>query len=286
MIFQESMQAHFCANVNCFIMVTNQSNYEVMFPGSVGTKMKNISTANQSIINLKLSNTGMIKAKLSQREQNFLPFYFILTASFGDEIQLYPGTRSKLDKGVRLTQYQRCVGRLLEVTRHLQTKIILVEGNGKRKTPLDDLGIEVFYTDNNKLLTQNKGSKELQDVIDCMMHFNIQETDFVVKVTARYLVHYNSSFMDILSQPGFDFDAVIKFGSFLNLSDEQNGDCLTGLIGMRANFVKQIRMPTEEQSVEGAWAQASVLIDKARLKVIVGPLGLDICPGSNHYFSV
>lgn len=43
-------------------------------------------------------------------------------------------------------------------------KLVVVENNGKRPTFLDILDCEVYYTENNKLPTRNKGYKELQDV--------------------------------------------------------------------------------------------------------------------------
>jgi hypothetical protein len=153
------------------------------------------------------------------------------------------------DKDLRISQYRRCIARLVEVTARMDVKIIIVEDNGKRKTELDELGLDVFYT-NNKLSTGNKGIKELHDILDCivtcMTHYNITDADFVVKNTGPYSVHYNSSLMKIIAEPDFNQDAVMKLGSFLKPNvDYEMQDLITGLLGMRARYIKSICMPQE-----------------------------------------
>ena len=63
-------------------------------------------------------------------------------------------------------------------------------------------------------------------------------------------------------------------------------DCVTALIGMRAKYIKQIRMPGEDEPVERAWAEATYLMNQSKVFPIKGPLGMDICPGSDTYFSI
>ena len=77
-------------------------------------------------------------------------------------------------------------------------KIIILENNGKRSTFLDEFGVEVFYTDNNQLSTPNIGNKELADLRDCISHYKIQEEDFVVKLSGRYILQEQCEFLDAL----------------------------------------------------------------------------------------
>jgi hypothetical protein len=212
--------------------------------------------------------------------------YFIVTSSLGETITRLPGEEIKLNKEVRVAQYRRCVGRLLQLTNGFNAKIVLVEGNGRRKTSLDELGVDVLYTENNKLKTKNKGRKELQDVLDCIAHYNISESDFVVKMTGRYLIHSDSPFLKALAQPNFDQDCVVKFGNYMAPLNYQVKDCVTALIGMRAKYIKQIRMPGEDEPVERAWAEATYLMNQSKVLPIKGPLGMDICPASDTYFSI
>ncbi len=232
------------------------------------------------------SKISLVKETIKRNMIGQQPIYFIVTASLGETITILPGQFLPLDKKIRMSQYRRCITRLVEVTARMDAKIIIVEGNGKRKTELDEFGLDVFYTNNNRLKTGNKGMKEHLDILDCMTYYNITDSDFVVKMTGRYFVHYNSSFIKIVAEPNFQQDAVIKFGSFLKPVDYQMEDCITGLIGMRARYIRSIRVPQETEAIEWCWARASYMIRSAYLTVIQGPLGLDICPASNTYFSV
>ncbi len=211
---------------------------------------------------------------------------FIVTTVLSEYIEVVPGTRKKLEQDVRQAQYRRCITQMITVTRGLNATIIIVEGNGKRKTMLEEFGLSVFYTSNNLMETINKGKKELQEILDCIAHYGIMDSDFVVKVTGRYFVHEDSPFIKMLSNPNFDLDALIKFGSFHKPVDFQMEDSVTGLIGMRAGYIKMIRIRSETECIEHSWARISYLIPSSRLGVVQGRLGIDICPGSNTYFSI
>ena len=141
-------------------------------------------------------------------------------------------------------------------------RIIVVEGNGQRETYLDELGCDVLYTTNNSLPTQNKGYKELADVIAVINAYKIQEDDFVVKMTGRYVVGCDSPFMAALKG---DFDCIIKYTSYLTPVNHRTSDCMSGLIGMRAKYIRQIELPTENEAAEWKWAKVTYLIDEARI---------------------
>ena len=152
------------------------------------------------------------------------------------------------------------------------TKIIFVENNGKRETYLDELGCDVFYTSNNSLPVKNKGYKELQDVLDCIAAYNIQDTDFVVKLTGRYMIENDSPFIAALKgepQP----DCIIKYSNYFTHSPTRIRDCIGGLIGMKCAYVKRIELPSESECAEWKWAGVTYLMDEEHI-VNLSRLGL------------
>jgi len=166
-------------------------------------------------------------------------------------------------------------------------EIIIVDNNGERNTFLNDLHHKVYYTNNNSIQTINKGIKELQDIQDCINHYNICDEDFIVKLTGRYILHDNSEFIEVLKKiETKPYDCIIKYGPFFKPVDYKTRDCITGLIGMRCKYVKQIEKPEGPQIwVEWKWACVTYLIDDEKIYK-VNKLGIDICPASNIYFSV
>ena len=198
--------------------------------------------------------------------------YFILTACIT--------TDDHFRENEYLTAYS-----MLETSIHMNgirdSKIILVENNGQRSTYLDDIG-EVFYTTNNTLPTTNKGHKELQDVLDCIRAYNIKDDDFIVKMTGRYFIQPASPFMQILNdvhtQP---IECILRYGNYF-VSSEKCGDCVTGLIGMRCKYVKQIEIPAPNECVEWKWAAVTYLMDDARV-INLPVLGLRIHADSATY---
>ena len=116
--------------------------------------------------------------------------YFIATSCLFNN---NPQRDSQYIKGINI---QKKVILLNNITDY---KIIIVENNGNIKTLLEDLDCTVFYTNNNSIITNNKGIKELQqDVVDCITHFNIRDEDFIVNITGRYYLHEDSEFMQIM----------------------------------------------------------------------------------------
>ena len=114
--------------------------------------------------------------------------YFIVTTSMFNECL------------IRKEQYTNGINKLKKIIQDLNIsnyKIIIVENNGKRCTFLNMLDCEVYYTENNFLKTDNKGIKELQDILDCINKYNINDTDFIVKMTGRYILNDNSEIREI-----------------------------------------------------------------------------------------
>jgi len=198
--------------------------------------------------------------------------YFIITTSiFNDSL-------------IRKTQYINGINKLKKIIQDLNIenyKIIIVENNGIRNTFLNDLGCEVYYTLNNFLRTNNKGYKELQDILDCIHNYNINDFDFIVKMTGRYMLNDNSEFMNIIKNIHITkYECVIKYGSFSNPVNYKMGDCITGLIGMSCFYIKHIAKPNENECVEWKWSKITRVIDNEKI-YIVNNLGINICPDSN-----
>jgi hypothetical protein len=201
--------------------------------------------------------------------------YFIVTTSIFN------------DCPIRKNQYITGIQQLKKIVNNLEImcKIIIVENNGK-PTFLDSLDCEVFYTENNHLKTTNKGYKELQDILDCIDKYNIQDTDFIVKMTGRYVLNDDSEFMYTIKQLNHThYNCVIQYGSYMNPVNYKMNDCITGLIGMSCGYVKQIEKPNENECVEWKWGKVTHRIDDTRI-CKVNQLGIHICPSSNYYFLV
>ena len=202
--------------------------------------------------------------------------YFIVTTSLPENSQ----TSRKI-------QYINGIKKLRKQIKKLNIKkykMIIVENNGNSDTFLNKFGCLNYYTNNNFLKTQNKGVKELKDILDCITHFEIKDTDFIVKMTGRYVLNDDSEFMNVIKDTSCD--CVIKYGSYSNPFDCFScNDCITGLIGMRCKYVKKIEFPIGVDCVEWNWAKATKLIDDKKIHM-VDKLGISICPGCDTYFDV
>lgn len=190
---------------------------------------------------------------------------------------------------IRTQKYINGILTLKKIIKNLNIenyKIIIIENNGLRETFLNTLDCEVFYTNNNFLNINNNGYKELQDILDCIQQYNIKDEDFIVKMTGRYILNDNSEFMNTLTNlHNTKYECVIKYGSFLSPVDYKMDDCITGLIGMSAIYIKQIEKPLVHECVEWKWGKVTRLIDDTHIYK-VNTLGISICPGSNDYFMV
>ncbi len=198
---------------------------------------------------------------------------------------------------------ERYINAISETLKHVPPTIqpIIVENNGNRITFLNMLGCEVFYTNNNFIKTRNKGIKELKDVLDCIYKYNINDTDFIVKMTGRYILDDDSEFMNIIKNiHNTKYDCVIRYGTHLKYKINHCEEVITGLIGMSCLYVKQIEKPTEHENVELKWGTVTNLIDDKKIYIVntlginMCPLGINICPltgrdtcpPSTNYFKV
>lgn len=182
---------------------------------------------------------------------------------------------------IRKQKYITAITRVSELTKDMNNiKVIIVENNGKRNTFLDALGFEVYYTNNNSMRTNNKGFKELADIFDCIKHYKIQDNDFIVKLTGRYLLHKDSAFIQELKKVNYNenINAIIKYGWWEELLNVRDKSCITGVIGMRCKYIKQIK--PESKCIEWDWAKVSYLINDENI-IMLDKVGIDIYPGGN-----
>lgn len=193
------------------------------------------------------------------------------------------------DCDIRKNQYITAVTQLKKIIQYLNIgnyKIILVENNGLRKTFLNMLDCEVYYTSNNFLQNCDKGYKELQDILDCIDKYNIKDNDFIVKMTGRYILNNDSEFMNVIKNiHNTNYQCVIKYGSYFKPVNYKMDDCITGLIGMTSFYIKQIDKTNKYDCVEWSWAKVTRLINDKKI-CMVNNLGINICPASNNYFMV
>jgi L-rhamnose mutarotase len=202
--------------------------------------------------------------------------YFIITTSIFNDCTIRKG------------QYIIGISKLNHIIKKLNIqnyKIIIVENNGLRYTYLNNLGYEINYTNNNSL-KKDKGYKELQDILDCIDKYNINDNDFIVKMTGRYILNDDSEFMKIVKNiHNINYDCVIKYGSYNKPVNYKMDDCITGLIGMTCYYIKQIEKDNENECIERKWARVTNLIDNKKIH-LVNNLGIYISPLSNRYFMV
>lgn len=192
----------------------------------------------------------------------------------------------KLPESYRLNEYVAGIQAILDLAKSLNnTRIILIENNGPRKTFLDEFGCDVFYTDNNMLQTENKGVKELKDIHACIEHYKIKDDDFIIKLSGRYKVNPGSPFFKELLNLKESTTCMLRYGSFENPSKTMVKDCITGLIGMRCKYVKQIKPPCEKGSVEWKWAEVAMSLPEESV-VILDLLGLSMRPMSTVWIYV
>lgn len=185
----------------------------------------------------------------------------------------------------RKIQYIHAISKIMEKTKQIpDSKCIIVENNGYRETFLNDIGIDVLYTTSNQLDLE-KGTKETYDILACIREFKMRENDFIVKITGRYIVEDVCPFLEELKNIDH-IDAILRYDSYMNpASKVKTNDCITGLIGMRVKYLLKMEIPLPNEVIEWKWAQVCNTISEERIR-IMDKLGISICPGGMHYFSV
>ena len=167
-------------------------------------------------------------------------------------------------------------------------KFIIIENNNKIDSFLNDFKqySDIFYTNNNNLINNpNKGIKEIIDIHDCIKHYNINDEDFIIKVTGRYILQENSEFIKIFNNYNENIHCIVRYGSFFNKDDYNINDCVTGLIGLKCKYVKNIEIPDTLTCIEHKWAK-TIKNEVPILNIIsLKKLGIYIIPefGDNYH---
>jgi hypothetical protein len=181
----------------------------------------------------------------------------------------------------------------LEISNKIQP--IIVENNlsNKYENPisfLDNYNFPVLYTNTNSIDTKNRGMKEIIDLHKCIDYFNIQDEDFIVKITGRYCLNITYSpflqYLEEMIQKELKTECIIRYGSYkIAAVPHKASDCVTGAIGMTCKYVKQIHIPQEYECIEHLWAKTSILIHDSKVKILT-KLGIYIAPGGHNFYLI
>jgi hypothetical protein len=156
---------------------------------------------------------------------------------------------------LRKQQYVNGIKSILETIKNKSITAIIVENNGKRETFLDMFGVNVLYTNSNAAIT-NKGNKELQDILECIRAYNIQDSDLIIKFTGRYLIK-NPDVIKFMEENSESYECFLRYGSYVKPVNHQVKDCITGLIALKCCLIKQIKLCEHNESIEWNWAEAT-----------------------------
>lgn len=154
--------------------------------------------------------------------------YLIITASINNKY----GVKNDVH---RKNTYIEAITTTLSCIKDMNIKTIIVENNGFRSTYLDNLGCDVFYTNNNILQTRHKGVKELYDIKNVIEKYNIHDDDMIIKLTGRYMPLKDTFFKIVIDSQS---DALIKFYNVCTKKFLSN-DCVLGLFALRCKYLKE-----------------------------------------------
>lgn len=214
--------------------------------------------------------------------------WVIITCSLIDSP--FPGR----DYATRKMEYQMSIPKIIDSFKNCN--IVIVENNSiiyspntlTHKTFLNSYGVPVIYTKTNKIVTRNYGKKELIDVHQCITKLNIPDDDFIVKITGRYLLDRNCPFVnEVNNLDKSQYDALIRYGCYEESPCFiKKASCITGLIGLRCKYVKEMNPPDEDIYVEETWARKIMSLDDSKV-CILEILGIYIRPAIiKNYFLV
>ena len=190
------------------------------------------------------------------------------------------------DYEIRRAEYLRGIQRVLYNIHNMdRVKVIVIENNHHTSSYLDNLGVEVMYTRNNSF-SGYKGDNELADIHECIHRYNMNNRDFLVKITGRYLWEPDSPFLMHLRRLQPSTECILRYGSYNDVTAPSSpvGDAVTGIIGMRVKHVKRIQYRFEKgESIEMEWANVAMKLPQHRV-VALPKLGVLVSPGGAHQF--
>ena len=190
----------------------------------------------------------------------------------------------------REEQYIRGINSLIKICKNTDIKIIIVENNNLTSSFLDNFDVEVNYTNTNSMPTTNYGIKEAYDILNCIEKYNINDDDYIIKMTGRYYLSDDCPFFnEIENLYKNTYEVIIKYGWWGNNMRIKHANCFTGLICMKAKYIKQINLNIEpEICIEIEWGRATLNIEDTKI-CMLNKLGLNTSPkcyGNNKFFEV
>ena len=174
-------------------------------------------------------------------------FYLVITSCLNNRYGIK-------DFDNRKKRYIECIENAKLINKELNNKlkIIIVENNGSRNTFLDELGVDVLYTENNKLCFNNvilhKGPNELMDIKAVINRYNINDNDMIIKLTGRYKL-LSSSFFKLILENNNKYDVFMKFFDVSSCIFKKD-DCVMGLYGIRCIYLKKFKFNLPHRSPE------------------------------------
>ena len=184
---------------------------------------------------------------------------------------------------IRKQEYIKGILSLINKCSNSNIKVIIVENNNLISSFLDDFNVDVNYTDTNNMPTTNYGIKEIHDVLKCIEKYNIKDDDYVIKMTGRYYLSDTSPFFDeICKLDKTNYEVIIKYGWWGDNKRIKHENCFTGLICMKAKYIKQIDIPNDIKTcIEIRWAKVTIPLEDSKICAL-DKLGLYMCPKCNN----
>jgi hypothetical protein len=152
-----------------------------------------------------------------------------------------------------------------------------VENNGFRQTYLDELPCLVEYTDNNKHNCKHKGVNELLDIKHIIEKHNINDEDYIIKLTGRYCL-LDKSFIELTCEK--KFDAYVKF---FNVCTHKfmPYDCVLGLFSIKCKYIKKFDYSTDKSKISPEVEFAKYIKSNVSNICEVEKLNLEYCCADN-----
>jgi len=181
----------------------------------------------------------------------------------------------------REKRYTDCINSLLRIIKDVpDLKPIIVENNGNTDTFLNVFDCDVIYTSNNKLNFPNKGMNELLDIKEVINKYNIEDEDFVIKLTGRYKV-LDLNFINLVKRLSGRFDALVKFFNVCTLKFHPNrDDCVLGHFAVKCKYLKKFQYGSNG-NVSGESDFAMFIRDNVKDIFEIRNLSLECCFADN-----
>ena len=144
----------------------------------------------------------------------------------------------RVDYEARKQRYITCINIAVEILKdYPQIKPIIVENSGLSESYLDELNCDVVYTNNNSVDTkEKKGMNEMLDIQYVIEKYNIQDDDFVIKLTGRYRMRDNTFLEKVINSIN-EYDIFMRFYNVCTRK-KTKFDCVLGYFAVKSKYLK------------------------------------------------